>query len=51
MENSEEFFDFNKVNETFLTVYKTSSINSDANASFSSINSDASTSLTGNTNK
>ena len=50
MENSEEFFDFSN-NETSQTVYETSSINSDANASFSSINFDASASLTDNTNK
>ena len=51
MKNSEEFFDFGEINETSQAVYETSSINSDANASFNSINSDASASLTDNTNK
>ena len=51
MKNSEEFFDFGEINETSQTVYETSSINSDASASFSSINSNVSASLTDNTNK
>ena len=54
MENSFEFTDFDEVNSTSqadISVYNTSSINSDANASFSSINSDSPISFIDSTNK
>lgn len=54
MENSAEFFDFdetNDISQADISVYDTSSINSDVNTSFSSINSESPVSFTDGTNK